>query len=200
MAIATWLNVSPVSGSGSGSVSVGTQASHTGRVSRNTSITFRAAGVTDRPVSVTQSGKPEFVTIQATATAPKVGGNVTIAGKSNSKKLTFTLGTGDLAISLPVNFTAASTSTDNGQNITGDPGAAMEFDYSIVIPVGENESVDSKSKQIIVTDEGGHTATCNLTQAAGDAYLTVTPSSIELTWEGTAQNVTVASNTTWEVV
>ena len=200
MAIASWLNVSPVSGSGNGSVSVGTQESHTGRGSRNTTITFRAGGAADRPVSVTQSGKPEFVTIQATATAPKAGGNVTISGKSNSKKLTFSLGTGDLAISLPANFTAASTSTANGQNITGDPGAAMEFDYSIVIPVSENKTVDSKSKQIIVTDEGGHTATCNLTQAAGEAYLTVTPSTIELTWQGTAQSVTVTSNTAWEVV
>lgn len=200
MAIASWLNVSPLSGSGNGSVSVGTQEALTGRVSRNTNITFRAGGTSDRPVSVTQSGKPEFVTIQATATAVKAGGNVTISGKSNSKKLTFSLGTGDLVIELPSNFTAASASTANGANITGDPGASMEFDFSIIVAVGENETVDSFSKQIIVTDEGGHTATCNLTQAAGDAYLTVIPTSIELTWEGTAQNVTVESNTSWEVI
>ena len=58
---------------------------------------------------------------------------MTISGKTNSSK-TFSLGTGTfLDISLPSNYTAHSASTANGANISGDPGAAQEVDYSITI-------------------------------------------------------------------
>ena len=55
------------------------------------------------------------------------------------------------------------------------------------------------SKQIIVTDEGGNTDTCVLTQAAGDAYLTVSKTAIELTYQGTAVSFNVESNTSWTI-
>lgn len=39
----------------------------------------------------------------------------------------------------------------------------------------------------------------NKTQAAGDAYLTIEPTTINLTAAGTAVNVTVESNTSWTI-
>lgn len=176
-----------------------TLAPHTGRTARNTVATFKANGVTDVPVTVNQAGKPEFVSIQENASAQKQGGNVTIAGKSNSTKLAFTLGLGDLEISVPAKYTANSVETDNDTAIAGDPGAAAEYDFSVVIPVPANETIESLTKQISVTDAGGHTATCNLTQTAGDPRLEVSKSTIDLTWEGTAVSVSVTSNTNWSV-
>lgn len=199
MAKASWLNVMPASGSGNGNVSVSTAAAHTGRTARVTDLTFKATGVADQMVTVNQAGKPEFVQMQSTATATKAGGTVTITGTTNSMKLSFVLGTGALIITLPEKYTANSVQTNNNAIITGDPGANAEFSFSIQITVSANTGITSLSKQITATADGGMTANCTLTQAAGDATLSVSPATISLDWEGTAKSITVTSNTSWTV-
>ena len=200
MAYSSWLTPSKLSGSGNDTVNVSANANNTGRNSRSTSITFSAPNCDDVVRTVVQAGKAETTTIQATATATKAGGTVTISGTSNSSKLTFSLGTGDLSITLPAKYTAAGVQTNNGTAISGDPGATQEFAFSIAFTVGENTSIASLSKQIIVTDNGGHTATCTLTQAAGDAYLTVSPESVEIPWDASeSKSFTVSSNTNWTI-
>ena len=43
-------------------------------------------------------------------------------------------------------------------------------------------------------------ATCTITQAAGDAYLTISPTTITIPAAGTpAQSVNVSSNTNWTI-
>lgn len=198
MAKANWAVVNPSSGSGNKTVNVSSSAEHTGRNARSTILAITAANVEAKTVTVNQQGKPEFTNNNSdTATAGRGGQNVTISGVSNSKKLTFSLGIGDLAISLPTKYTAGGVDTNNGSEITGDPGATAQYNWSIVITVDENTTINSMSKQIIVTDEGGNTDTCVLTQSAGDAYLTVTKTAIELTYQGTAVSFGVESNTNW---
>lgn len=199
MAKANWLVVTPASGSGNKEVSVKSGAEHTGRSARTSILTFKAAGVDDVPRAVIQAGKPEYVDIEDSASVPKAGKTITISGISNSKKLTFSLGTGDLAISLPANYTANSVSTANGAEITGDPGAGAAYNFSISIQVPPNETVEEQTRQIIVTDEGGHQDVCALTLAAGDAYLRVTLGDINLDYQGTPVSVQVESNVAWTV-
>lgn len=200
MTKANWAVVNPSSGSGNKTINVSSSAEHTGRSARSTVLTITAANVEAKTVNVTQQGKPEFTNNNSdTATAVKGGQNVTISGVSNSKKLTFSLGTGDLNITLPASYTAGGVTTANGAAINGDPGATAQYNWSIVITVGENTAISSMSKQIIVTDEGGNTDTCVLTQAAGDAYLTVSKTAIELTYQGTAVSFNVESNTSWTI-
>lgn len=199
MAKADWLKVQPSSGSGNATVNVSSNGEHSGRVARTTILTWKAANVADVERTVNQAGKPEYVDIADSASADKAGKNVTISGVSNSKKLTFALGTGDLQISLPTNYTANSVSTQNGVAIAGDPGASAEYNFSIVINVPANESITAKTRQIIVTNEGGQQDVCLLTSAAGDAYVTIAEGDIELDYKGTAVSVAVESNTTWTV-
>jgi hypothetical protein len=200
MAKANWAVVNPSSGSGNKTINVSSSAEHTGRNARSTVLTITAANVEAKTVNVTQQGKPEFTNNNSdTATAVKGGQNVTISGISNSKKLTFSLGTGDLNITLPTSYTAGGVTTNNGAAINGDPGATAQYNWSIVITVAENTTISSMSKQIIVTDEGGNTDTCVLTQAAADVYLTVSKSAIELTYQGTAVSFNVESNTSWTI-
>lgn len=199
MAKAAWLNTTPSTGSGNATVNVSSVAPHTGRVARNTVVTFKAANVTDVPVSVAQAGKPEYADIQDSAASQKAGQTITLSGTSNSKQLRFTLGVGELVVSLPSNYIANSVSTPNGSAIAGDPGASAEYPFSIPITVPANKGITEISRQIIVTDEAGHTDTCLLTQAAGDATLTVNLSSLELTWQGTAKTLSVTSNTNWTI-
>lgn len=198
MAKADWLKATPASGSGNANVNV-SASTHTGRTMRTTVLTWKAANVADVPRTVNQAGKPEYVDIDDAASADKAGKVVTIAGVSNSQKLTFKLGTGDLQISLPSKYTANSLQTTNGANIAGDPGAVAEFPFSITITVPANESTSALSRQIIVTDGAGHQDVCVLTSAAGDAYITIAEGDIELDYLGTAVTVAVESNTNWTV-
>lgn len=199
MAKPSWLSVSPASGSGSRSVTVSTAAEHTGRNQRTGVLTFKAANCTDVIRNVIQAGKPEFADIAETASAPKEGKTVTITGTSNSKQLTFSLGTGELQITLPEKYTANSVETVNGVAIAGDPGTAATYDFSIAIVVPANGEIEEQTRQIIVTDEGGHQDVCLLTLAAGDAYLTVNEGDINLTYQGTGVEVEITSNTSWTV-
>ena len=200
MAYANWLTLSKLSGSGNDTVNASANASNTGRNARSTTVTFSAANCENVVRTVVQKGKPETTAMQASAAVPQAGGTVTLTGTSNSKNLTFSLGTGDLQLTLPANFTANGVQTANGADITGDPGASAEYNFSIQFSVPGNTSITAKSRQVIVTDDGGNAHTCTITIAAGDAYLTVSPASVELEWDGSnSESFTVQSNTNWTV-
>lgn len=200
MAKANWVKVNPSSGSGNATVNVSSINEHTGRNIRETILTWRAANVQDIQRTVRQAGKPEFVTVDEAASSDKDGKLVTISGISNSAKLTFTLGTGDLDITLPATYIANSATTQNGVDIAGDPGGIAQYEFSIAITVPANQGITALTRQIIVEDGAGHRDTCTLTLASGDAYVTVTAGDIELDYLGTPVAVVVESNTTWTVV
>lgn len=199
MAKANWAVVSPSQGSGNATVNVSSSAAHTGRNVRTTVLTITAANVAAKTVNVTQQGKPAYVDAIDNAAAEKGGQNVTISGKSNAAKLTFSLGTGELQVTLPAKYTAGGVQTNNGTEISGDPGASAEYDFSIVITVPENTTVGELTRQIIVSDGDGHTDTCLLTQTAGDAMLVVSKTAIELAYTGEAVSFDITSNTSWVI-
>lgn len=202
MSKASWVLASPSSGSGDKAISVSSSAAHTGRTARNTTLTITAADCEDCLVTVNQAGKPEFVDNDSdTATAVKAGQVVTIKGTSNSTKLTFSIGaTGNtLGLVAPEKYTAAGIEMANGTAITGDPGASVQYNWSVSFTIPKNDTIESKSAQIIVTDAGGNKDTCTLTQAAGDARLAVSKNSVDLTWQGTAVSFNVLSNTSWTI-
>lgn len=199
MAKASWAIVSPQSGSGNATVNVSSNAEHTGRNVRTTTLTITAANVEAKTVAVTQQGKPAYVDAQDNATAAKGGQNVTISGKANSAKLTFSLGSGSLVVTLPATYTAGGVTTSNGNAIQGDPGATAEYSFSIVLNVPTNSGVDELTRQIVVTDENGNTDTCLLTQAAGDATLSVSKTAIELAYTGEPVSFDITSNTSWVI-
>lgn len=206
MSYASWLVPSKTSGSGNDTVNVGAGSDNTGRNPRSTNMTFKAANCDDVVRAVTQAGKPEFVTIQATAAVSKDGvTTLTITGTSNSSKLTFSLaGGGALPITLPGNYLANSLSTANGAAISGDPGASQEYPFSIAFSnIEANPTISERSMQLVVTDNAGNTATCTITQAAGDPVLEVSPASVQLDWNAYTQSgsasFAVTSNTNWTV-
>ena len=201
MSYASWVTPNKNSGSGNDTVSW-TGSAHTGRNSRTTTATFSASGVESKTLTIIQAGKTEFVAMDDTATIAKTGGTVTISGTSNSSKLTFSLtGTDNIGLTLPSSYTANSVSTNNGSAITGDPGATQEYSFSITFSsIGTNSGTSALTAQLTVTDNAGHTDTCTITQAAGDATLSISPTTINLTAAGVADSaVTVTSNTSWTI-
>lgn len=199
MSFVNWLTVNPASGSGNGTVNV-SGSTYTGRVMRQTVIEVTAANVTPAQVTVKQSGKSEFVSSSANSyTKEKEGGTLTIEGVSNSSALTFSLGTGDLDITLPASYTANGETTANGAAITGDPGASQQYNWSIQFTIPSATTVETKSKQLTITDDGGHSVTVTINLTGVDAYLTVSESEITIPADGTAQSFTITSNVSWTI-
>lgn len=199
MAKASWVKVDPSQGSGNATVNVSSLSEHSGRKVRTTILTWKAANVEDIQRTVKQAGKPEFVDIADSIFADKEGKIVTIGGTTNSQKLTFSFGIGDLVLTLPSTYNANSVSTNNGSIIAGDPGALAQFPFAISITVPANTEITPKTRQLIVTDEAGNQDVCVITSAAGDAYVTVAEGDIELDYIGSPVAVQILSNTNWTI-
>lgn len=204
MKIPSWLTITPVSGNGNGSIQF-SGAEHTGRVARTYTATVSNSKTSDCTINVSQSLKTEFVTIQDTAAPEKKGGPLTITGQSNSSKLTFSWEQEPtLEMGIPDTYTVKGESTDNGAEISGDPGATAQYDFSIKFTVPENTTIGTRTATLVVTSDVGQTAKCVITQAAGDAYLWVgeknlTEMSVTIPRDGSAQTVRVLSNDAWTV-
>lgn len=199
--------VSPDSGSGNTQLTLKAQTPNLGnRVIKSATFNATAPGVSQPATFVANlQPKPEFVTFDngSEQSVPKSGGSVTITGKSNSSKLTFTKGSGDIisANISSVNYTAGGKQTVNGVAIEGDPGASAQYNFSIVLTATENGTVDDRNQQIIVTAAGGSsiTATITLKQSAGDAFISVEPTEIDVPQDGSEVQVQVSTNTTFTV-
>ena len=158
-----WLSLNPLSGTGDRVVSVSAQP-YTGRSNRTGSVVFKSTGLANKTIPVTHTGKPEFVIIDQFKTVQTNGGSVVITGKTNSPRLTFTLGAGAMAIVLPSQYLANGSSTNNGANVSGDPGVSYEFNFSIVLSVGQNLEPGSLERSLIATTNNGQMGTCVIVQ------------------------------------
>lgn len=199
MAKQPWLNIDPASGNGNGTIR-NTASVHTGRVTRETTVTVRGTGVSSPATyKAKQKPKEEFVSFDngSEMSAPKGGGTVTVQGKSNSQALTFSwVGEVD-DVPLPGNYTANGEPTANGADIDGDPGAANEYAHSVLFNFPANNTVEEVERVLKVTAKGGQEAQITINQAAGDAFITVDPQEITLEADGSEVIVTVKSNTQW---
>ncbi len=204
-----WLTITPTSGNGNGTIRF-SATPHTGRVLRTYAATIANNKTTDCQITVNQaaksaSGATDWVEIQGSASATKEGGQLTITGQANATALTFSFKTrGSVTIPLPENYMAASQSTANGAAISGDPGATNAYNFSVTLTVPENTTIEERTSTLVVTTDGGATAQCIISQAAGDPYLWVgtedqTEITVSIPQEGTEQSVSVLSNDAWSV-
>lgn len=195
-----FVTVDPVSGSGDQAVNFSGEK-HTGRLQRTINLTVATNGGAKKALVVNQAAAAEVVRSDSpNASVQKEGGNVTIAGKSNSTKLTFAVTPEEngLTLQLPANYTAAGKTTANGAVIADDPGAAGEFVWSITISdVPANVTIEELTATLKVTAAGGQIANVTVTQAAGDSTIELDKKIINLDANGTQQTVNVTSNDSW---
>ena len=196
-----FVTVDPVSGSGDQAVNFSGEK-HTGRLQRTINLTVTTNGGAKKALVVNQAAAAEVVRSDSpNASVQKTGGNVTITGKSNSTKLTFTVTPAEengLTLQLPANYTAAGKTTANGAVIADDPGASGEFVWSITISsVPANVTIEELTATLKVTAAGGQIANVTVTQAAGDSTIELDKETINLDVNGTQQTVNVTSNDSW---
>lgn len=198
----------PSSGSGDTQLTLKAESANVGnREIVSTVFTIKAAGVTpDKTITANLAAAPEFITLDQASTGvtvPATAGRVTITGVSNSPKLEFEVGAGDI-VSEDLGdkqFTAdGSITATNGVPITGDPGADHKYEFSIDINYDVNDTVSSRTQMFMIKGSSdGITQKLTITQSAGAARLEVTPATITVPQDGSVVNVQVTTSTTFTV-
>ena len=196
--------VNPSTGSGDTTLQVKAETANRGnRVAQIATFEVEGAGVTEKKQFVAKHlPADEFIEFDNKNPAvDKGGGTVTLTGKSNSSKITFSKGTGNIisANITAIKFTANGVGATSGTAISGDPGAKAKYSFSLTLTAAANETIKVRTQQIIATATGVQKATTTLNQTAGDPFIEVTPTSIDVPQDGTAVQVTVDTNTTFTV-
>ena len=196
--------VSPSTGSGDTTLQVKAETVNRGnRVKQVASFEVEGTGVaTKKHFTANHLPAAEFIEFDNKNPAvDKGGGTVTLTGKSNSQKITFSKGTGNIieANISAIKFTANGAEATSGTNISGDPGAKAKYNFSLALTAEGNETIEARTQQIIATANGGQKATATLNQTAGDPFIEVAPTSIDVPQGGSAVQVTVDTNTTFTV-
>lgn len=196
--------VNPSTGSGDTTLQVKAETANRGnRVAQTATFEVEGTGVAKKQQFVANHlPAAEFIQFDNTSPAvDKGGGTITLIGNSNSQKITFSKGTGDIidANLTAIKFTANGAAATSGTAISGDPGAKTKYSFSLTLTAAENETIEARTQQIIATANGGQRATATLNQTAGDPFIEVTPTSIDVPQDGSAVQVTVDTNTTFTV-
>jgi hypothetical protein len=196
--------VSPSKGSGDTTLQVKAEIANRGnRVNQLAAFEVEGTGVTEKKQFVANHlPAAEFIEFDNKKPAvDKGGGTVTLTGKSNSKKITFSKGTGDIidANLAAIKFTANGVAATSGTAISGDPGAKAKYSFSLTLTAAANETIEARTQQIIATADGGQKATATLNQTAGDPFIEVAPTNIDVPQDGSTVQVTVDTNTTFTV-
>lgn len=196
---------SPGSGSGDTTLNLNAKVANLGnRLNQTDNFTITAPGVTpNKAFAAILQAAAEFVSWDdgAEASVPKAGGSVVLDGMSNADTLTFSKGTGAIiaadisAISYQANAAAATS----GTAIPGDPGATKKYAFKLTLTAAANTTISERTQQITVTTKGSKTATITLKQAAGDPYLNIDKTSVNVPQDGSAVTVQVTTNTTFTV-
>ena len=196
--------VNPSTGSGDTTLQVKAETANRGnRVVQLATFEVEGAGVTEKKQFIAKHlPADEFIEFDNKNPAvDKGGGTITLTGKSNSQKITFSKGTGDIisANIAAIKFTANGAEATSGTAISGDPGAKAKYSFSLTLIAVANETIKARIQQIIATANGGQKATTTLNQTAGDPFIEVTPTSIDVPQDGSTVQVTVDTNTTFTV-
>lgn len=195
----------PSSGSGDTDLTLKAKVANLGnRVNQTENFTITAPGVTpNKTFSAILQAAAEFVSFNdgAEASVPKEGGTVVLDGASNAAIITFAKGAGDIIAAdvSAIVYQANGTTATSGKNIAGDPGATKKFAFILTLNAAENTTITERTQQITATTKGTKSATITLKQAAGDPYLEIDKTSVNVPQNGSSVTINVTTNTRFTV-
>lgn len=203
--IPSYLSWVPKTGTGNAQIKINSVNPYTGRTDRSTEVPGKIVGKTNAvTVTVLEKAADEFITPDGlTINVTSGGGTIHVAGKSNSKLLTFAWKT-NFGIANVTSFKVnGSTIATSGTAITGDPGATGEYTYDVTVVVPRNETIKARSATLEIKGEGTSVVkTITITQALGDSYLYLnskgtTTATVTIPKGGGEQTLSILSNDTW---
>lgn len=194
----------PRSGSGDTELTLKAKVANLGnRLAQTDNFTVTAPGVTpNKTFSAVLQAAAEFISFDdAAAAVPKEGGSVVLDGMSNAATITFSKGAGDIIDEdvASIAYQANGAAATSGVAITDDPGATKKYAFVLTLNAAENTTISERTQKITATTSGTKTATITLKQAAGDPYLNLDKTTVNVPQDGSGVTINVTTNTTFTV-
>ena len=188
----SWITLSAVEGTGNSQVDV-TAPVYKGRNGRSGLITVAVEDLTE-DVTLQQEGSTIWdVTTQSLAFV-KTGEAKKFTGNSNLASITFAVDSNASSWLTAGKLVVATKQYNSGASIEGDPGADDVYAFEITFTAAANPTVKTRSGNITVNGQK-----YTVTQAAGDATLSVSPTSLTFTAAGETKQITITTNTAWTI-
>lgn len=188
----SWITLSAVEGTGNSQVSV-TAPVYKGRNGRSGLITVTVEDLTE-DVTLQQEGSTIWdVTTQSLAFV-KTGEAKKFTGNSNLAAITFAVDSDASSWLTAGKLVVATKQYNSGASIEGDPGADDIYAFEITFTAAANPTVKTRSGNITVNGQK-----YTVTQAAGDATLSVSPTSLTFVAAGETKQITITTNTAWTI-
>lgn len=188
----SWITLSAVEGTGNSQVDV-TAPVYKGRNGRSGLITVVVEDLTE-DVTLQQKGSTIWdVTTRALAFV-KTGEAKKFTGNSNLASITFAVDSNASSWLTAGKLVVNKKEYNSGAEIEGDPGADNIYAFEITFTAAANPTVSARSGYIIVNGQK-----YSVTQAAGDATLTVSPTALTFAAAGETKQITITTNTAWTI-
>ena len=188
----SWIKLSAVEGTGNSHVDV-TAPVYKGREGRSGSITVTVEDLTE-DVAIQQSGSNIWdVTTQSLAFV-KTGETKKFTGNANLAAITFAVDSDASKWLTAGKLVVATKQYNSGAAIEGDPGASNVYAFEITFTAAANPTVKTRSGHVTINGQK-----YTVTQAAGDATLSVSPTSLTFAAAGETKQITITTNTAWTI-
>lgn len=187
----SWITLSAVEGTGNSQVNV-TAPVYKGRNGRSGLITVAVGDLTE-DVTLQQKGSTIWDVTTKSLAFVKTGEAKKFTGNSNLAAITFAVDS-DASWLTAGKLVVAGQQYNSGTEIKGDPGANNVYAFEITFTAAANPTVNTRTGHITVNGQK-----YTVTQAAGDATLTVSPTALTFAAAGETKRITITTNTAWTI-
>lgn len=188
----SWITLSAIKGTGNSQVDV-TAPVYKGRNGRSGLITVTVEDLTE-DVTLQQEGSTIWDVTTKSLAFVKTGEAKKFTGNSNLASITFAVDSAASSWLTASKLVVNTKQYNSGAAIEGDPGASNVYAFEITFTAAANPTVSTRSGNIIVNGQK-----YSVTQAAGDATLTVSPTALTFAAAGGTKQITITTNTAWTI-
>lgn len=188
----SWITLSAVEGTGNSQVDV-TAPIYKGRSGRSGSITVTVEDLT-KNVTLQQKGSMIWDVTTKSLAFVKIGEAKKFTGNSNLASITFAVDSDASSWLTAGKLIVNEKEYNSGAEIEGDPGSDDVYAFEITFTAAANPTVNTRTGNITVNGQK-----YTVTQAAGDATLTVSPTALTFASAGETKQITITTNTAWTI-
>lgn len=188
----SWITLSAVEGTGNSQVDV-TAPIYKGRNGRSGLITVTVEDLTE-DVTLQQKGSTIWDVTTKSLAFVKTGEAKKFTGNSNLASITFAVDSNASSWLTAGKLTVNKKEYNSGTVIEGDPGANNIYAFEIMFTAAANPTVKARTGNITVNGQK-----YTVTQAAGDATLSVSPTTLTFAAAGETKQITITTNTAWTI-
>ena len=188
----SWITLSAVEGTGNSQVNV-TAPVYKGRNGRSGLITVAVEDLTE-DVTLQQEGSTIWDVTTKSLAFVKTGEAKKFIGNSNLAAITFAVDSEASKWLTAGKLIVNENKYNSGAGIEGDPGADDVYAFEITFTAAANPTVKARTGNITVNGQK-----YVVTQAAGDATLTISPTALTFAAAGETKQITITTNTAWTI-